>query len=60
MDKCLNCEKFNALADENEELLNRYNLLKIRYDMYDNICFDYGILGFVLGIIITLLIIWLI
>lgn len=54
MSKCLDCDKFNALADENEQLLEKYNLLKIRYDRYDLLCFDCIILGFAIGVIFTL------
>ena len=56
MDKCTDCDKFNALADDNEQILEKYNALKIKYDRYDDICYDYAFLGFALGIIITLII----
>lgn len=54
MADCLNCGKYNALADENEKILDKYNLLKLEYDKYDNICFDCGIVGFIIGVILTL------
>ncbi len=54
--KCIDCDKFNALADENEQILDKYNALRIKYDRYDDICYDYAFIGFALGIIITLII----
>ena len=35
---CLNCDKYNALAEENENILDKYNLVKLEYDRCDNIC----------------------
>lgn len=55
MDKCTDCDKFNALADENEQILEKYNALKIKYDRYDDICYDYAFIGYVLGIITVLI-----
>lgn len=52
---CLNCDKYNALVDENEKILDKYNLLKLEYDKYDNICLDCGIIGFIVGVVVTLL-----
>lgn len=56
MSKCTDCDKFNTLADENEKILEKYNALKIKYDRYDDICYDYAFIGLALGIIITLII----
>lgn len=63
MSRCLACDKFNDLADENEIILLKYNKLqhdynwlKCNYDKYDEICYEYGFVGFALGIIITLII----
>ena len=39
-----------------EQILDKYNALKIKYDRYDDICYDYAFIGFALGIIITLII----
>lgn len=52
---CLNCDKYNTLADENEKILDKYNLLKLEYDRYDDICLDYGMIGFIVGVVVTLL-----
>lgn len=57
---CLNCDKYNALADENEKILDKYNLLKLEYDNYDNICLDCGMGGFMVGVVVALLIVILI
>lgn len=57
---CLNCDKYNALADKNEKILDKYNLLKLEYDKYDNICLDCGMVGFIVGVVVTLLIVILI
>lgn len=54
MSKCFDCVTLNELADENESILKEYNLLKLKYDRYDEICYDLAILGFALGVIFTL------
>lgn len=54
MRKCFDCVALNELADENESILKEYNLLKLKYDRYDRICYDLVILGFALGVIFTL------
>ena len=63
MSKCLNCDKFNDLADENELILlkynnlkEEYNFLKVRYDRYDQICYDFFLCGSTIGVILTLII----
>ena len=60
MSECLSCDKFNDLADENEIILLKYNnlqqecnFLKFKYDRYDQICYDFGLLGFVIGVIMA-------
>ena len=60
MKDCLNCEKYNALAAENEKILDKYNLLKIKYDKYNNICLDCVMLGFMIGVVVAFLIVVLI
>lgn len=59
MDKCTECDKFNALADENENILREYNLLKYKYDRYDMICYELFFGGLCLGVIICSFI-WLV
>lgn len=55
MTDCLNCDKYNVLAEENENILDKYNLLKLEYDRHDNICLDYEMIGFIVGVVVTLL-----
>ena len=44
--------------NQNEEyvrdIIDKYNELRWQYDNYDNLCYDCGILGFVLGIVTTI------
>lgn len=54
MSKCFDCVALNELADENESILKEYNLLKLKYDRYDEICYDLAFLGFAIGVIFTL------
>jgi hypothetical protein len=54
MSKCFDCVALNELADENESILKEYNLLKLKYDRYDGICYDLAFLGFAIGVIFTL------
>lgn len=53
--RCIDCDKYNSLADENEKLLAEYNQLKIKYDRYDALCWDFGMVGFAIGVILTLI-----
>ena len=55
MSKEQNC-MFCELNDENEMLLNEYNLLKLKYDRYDLICLDFLGLGFVVGVLVSIII----
>ena len=41
MSRCIDCDRYNSLADENEKLLAEYNQLKIKYDRYDDLCWDF-------------------
>ena len=55
MSKCFDCDALHELVDENESILKEYNLLKIKYDRYDGMCYDCFFLGIVTGILLTLI-----
>ena len=46
----------NQNEEDVRDIIDKYNALRWRYDNYDNLCYDCGILGFVLGVVITIVI----